>query len=96
MLQLALPGLIMLEAQLLAFEILALVSAQFGGAYLAAESLLITITTTTFQLPFPLAIAASTRVANLIGASLVDAARLSAKVVRFFLLSLPPPPPTQT
>lgn len=81
MLKLALPGLIMLEAQFLAFEILALVSAQFGSAYLAAQSILITITTSTFQLPFPLSIAASTRVANLIGASLVAAARLSAKVV---------------
>lgn len=82
MLKLALPGLIMLEAQFLAFEILALVSAQFGSAHLAAQSIIITITTSTFQLPFPLSIAASTRVANLIGASLVDAARLSAKVVR--------------
>lgn len=81
MLKLALPGLIMLEAQFLAFEILALVSAQFGSAYLAAQSIIITVTTSTFQLPFPLSIAASTRVANLIGASLVDAARLSAKVV---------------
>lgn len=81
MLRLALPGLVMLEAQFLAFEVLALVSAQFGGAYLAAQSVIITITTTTFQLPFPLSIAASTRVANLVGAGLVDAARLSAKVV---------------
>lgn len=81
MLKLALPGLIMLEAQFLAFEILALVSAQFGSAYLAAQSIIITVTTSTFQLPFPLSIAASTRVANLIGASLVDAARLSANVV---------------
>lgn len=87
--KLALPGLIMLEAQFLAFEILALVSAQFGGAHLAAQSIIITITSTTFQLPFPLSIAASTRVANLIGASLVDAARLSAKVVRIGPFHLP-------
>lgn len=81
MLKLAVPGLIMLEAQFLAFEILALVSAQFGSTTLAAQSVIVTITSTTFQLPFPLSIAASTRVANLIGASLVDAARTSAKVV---------------
>lgn len=39
-----------------------------------------TITSTTFQLPFPIAIAASTRVANLIGAGLADAARTCARV----------------
>jgi MATE family multidrug resistance protein len=40
-----------------------------------------TVAATTFQLPFPMSIAGSTRVANLIGAKLVDAAKTSAKVV---------------
>ena len=34
-----------------------------------------------FMIPFPVSIVSSTRIANLIGAGLVDAARLSAKVV---------------
>lgn len=83
MIRLALPGMIMVVAEWFAFEILTLVSGQFGTSYLAAQSILVTLTSTTFQLlPFPLSIAASTRVANLIGSKLVDAAKTSAKVVR--------------
>ena len=82
MIRLALPGMIMVEAQYFAFEILTLSASQFGSAHLAAQSVLVTVTSTTFNIPFPLSIAASTRVANLIGARLSDAARTSAKVVR--------------
>jgi len=80
MIRLALPGMIMVEAQYFAFEILTLSASQFGSAHLAAQSVLVTVTSTTFNIPFPLSIAASTRVANLIGARLSDAARTSAKV----------------
>lgn len=81
MIQLALPGLLMVEAEFLAFEILTLASSYFSTSHLAAQSILSTITALTFQIPFPISIAASTRVANLIGASLADAAKVSAKVV---------------
>jgi multidrug resistance protein, MATE family len=81
MIKLALPGMIMVEAEWLAFEVLTLAAGQFGVSQLAAQSVLVTMTSTTFQLlPFPLSIAASTRVANLIGAKLVGAAKTSAKV----------------
>lgn len=82
MIKLALPGMIMVEAQYFAFEVLTLASSQFGSAHLAAQSIIVTVTSTTFNIPFPLSIAASTRVANLIGARLSGAARTSAKVVR--------------
>ena len=81
MVWLALPGMIMVEAEWFAFEVLTLIVSQFGTSYLAAQSVLVTLTSTTFQIPFPVSIAASTRVANLIGANLVDAAKTSAKVV---------------
>ncbi|KUI68291.1 hypothetical protein VM1G_04411 [Cytospora mali] len=80
MIRLSIPGMIMVEAEWFAFEVLTLATGQFGSTYLAAQSILITITSTTFQIPFPLAIASSTRIANLIGAGLVDAARTCAKV----------------
>jgi len=80
MIKLALPGMIMVEAQYFAFEILTLAASRFGSAHLAAQSVVVTITSTTFNIPFPLAIAASTRVANLIGARLSGAAKTSAKV----------------
>jgi len=80
MIKLALPGLLMVEAEYLAFEILTLAASYFGTTHLAAQSVLSTLTALTFQIPFPLSIAASTRVANLIGATLSDAAKTSAKV----------------
>ncbi len=81
MVRLALPGFLMVEAEWLAFEILTLVAGRMGVDFLAAQSVLVTITGTTFQTPFALSIASSTRVANLIGAKLVDAAKTSARVV---------------
>ncbi|MCJ1331134.1 hypothetical protein MMC10_007821 [Thelotrema lepadinum] len=80
MIKLALPGVIMVEAECLAFELLTLAAAYFGTDALAAQSVLATLCSITWQLPFPLSIAASTRIANLIGATLVDAARMTTKV----------------
>lgn len=81
MVRLALPGMVMVVAEWFAFEILTLASGRIGVTHLAAQSVLVTVTSTTFQIPFPLSIAGSTRVANLIGAKLVDAAKTSARVV---------------
>lgn len=80
MIRLALPGLVMVEAECLAFEVLTLASTYLGTTPLAAQSVLGTISSITFQIPFPLSIAGSTRVANLIGASLVNPAKITAKV----------------
>ena len=70
----------MVEAECLAFELLTLASSYFGTTYLAAQATLSTLTGLTFQIPFPISIAASTRIANLIGATLAGAAKTSAKV----------------
>lgn len=80
MIRLAIPGLAMVEAECLAFEILTLASSYLGTTPLAAQSVLATISSITFQIPFPLSIAGSTRVANLIGATLVKPAKTTAKV----------------
>ncbi|PHH75761.1 hypothetical protein CDD80_2079 [Ophiocordyceps camponoti-rufipedis] len=80
MVKLALPGMIMIEAEWMAFEAMTLISSRFGTEYLAAQSALMTLATISYQIPFPVSIAASTRVANLIGAGMVDAARTTAKV----------------
>ena len=96
--RLALPGMIMVEAEWLVFEIITVLASRFGTEYLAAQSVLSTLTSISYQIPFPLSIAASTRVATLVGAGLVDAAKISAKVVSVPLcyplqipLSLPSP-----
>ncbi|KAG5949594.1 hypothetical protein E4U60_003741 [Claviceps pazoutovae] len=80
MIRLALPGMIMVEAEWLAFEIMTLLSGRFGTEYLAAQSVLVTLSSISYQIPFPMSIAASTRVANLMGAGLVDAAKITGKV----------------
>ena len=80
MIKLALPGLVMVEAEFLAFEILTLAASFLSSTHLAAQSVLGTLTSITFQIPFPLSVAASTRIANFIGATLSDAAKTSAKV----------------
>lgn len=81
MVKLALFGVVMVEAECLAFEILTLASSHFGPTALAAQSVLSTMISLTFQIPFPLSVAGSTRVANFIGATLVDSAKTTTKVV---------------
>jgi len=80
MVRLALPGMVMVMAEFLAFEILTLASARISATHLAANTVLQSLTVLTYQLPFPVAIAASTRVANFIGATLPDAAKVTAVV----------------
>lgn len=80
MVRLALPGLIMVLAEFLAFEILTLASARISATHLAANTVLQSLSVLSYQLPFPLSIAASTRSANLIGAGLPDAAKVTTKV----------------
>lgn len=84
MIKLALPGMIMIEAQFSVLEILTIAAGRLGTAQLAAQSVLVTVTSMSFNIPFPLAIATSTRVANLIGAGLSDAAMVTTRVVSFF------------
>ncbi|KAH8892788.1 MATE efflux family protein [Thozetella sp. PMI_491] len=80
MIQLAFPGFLMLAAEFLAFEILTLAASYFSTTQLAAASILSPLTALTFQIPFALAIASSTKIANLIGAGLPSQARNFAKV----------------
>lgn len=80
MIKLALPGLVMVLAEFLAFEVLTLSSSWLGSTELAAQSVLGSVTGITFQIPFPMSVAASTRIANLVGATLAVPAKTAAKV----------------
>ncbi|KFA68534.1 hypothetical protein S40285_07049 [Stachybotrys chlorohalonatus IBT 40285] len=79
-LKLAFPGFLMLEAEFLAFEVLTLRASHLSTTHLAAQSILSPLTALSFQVPFVLAIASSTRIANLIGAGFADRARQCARV----------------
>ena len=80
MLRLALPGLVMVEAEYLDFEILVIVSAQLSTANLAAQTILATINSIFWQVPFSISIAGTTMIAQHIGARSVTSARTSALV----------------
>ena len=74
MIRLAIPGVLMVLAEFLAFEILTLASARISPLHLAANTVLQSLSVLAYQLPWPLSIAASTRVAHYIGAGFpVDA-----------------------
>ncbi|KAL9090004.1 MAG: hypothetical protein Q9165_005533 [Trypethelium subeluteriae] len=82
MIRLAVPGLAMVLAEFLAFEILTLCAGLLGTEALAAQAVVGSVATLTFfVMPFPVSIAASTRLANLIGAGLGREARTCAVVV---------------
>ncbi|ABN65538.2 ethionine resistance protein [Scheffersomyces stipitis CBS 6054] len=82
--QLAIPGLVMLEAEFLAFEILTLLASYLGTVPLAAQSIGTTMASLTYQVPFAIGIAASTRIANFLGAGLGPAAQKSTQVALSF------------
>lgn len=80
MIRLAVPGYMMVISEFLAFEILTLASSRLSTTALAAQSVLGSLSVITFQIPFPISIAASTRLANLIGAGLPAASKVCINV----------------
>ncbi|KIW15276.1 hypothetical protein PV08_05321 [Exophiala spinifera] len=83
MIRLAIPGLLMTEAEVLAFEILTFAASRLGTTVLATQSVLGTLVLLEFQVPFALSIAASTRIGTHIGAARLQAARMGLKVTLF-------------
>ncbi|KAM3162456.1 MatE superfamily [Lachancea thermotolerans] len=77
---LAIPGIIMLEAEDLSYEILTLFSSYFGTTYLAAQSAVSTTAALMYMIPFAVGISSSTRIANFIGAKRPDCARIASEL----------------
>lgn len=80
MLNLALPGIIMVEAEFLGFEILTIFASHISTDSLAAQSIIATVASLAYQVPFSISVSTSTRVANLIGASLYKSCIITCKV----------------
>lgn len=74
---LALPGIVMLESEYLAYEIMTLFALYFGTTELAAQSAVGSIASLTYMVPFAVSIAASTRIANFIGGQNLFSARIA-------------------
>jgi MATE family multidrug resistance protein len=79
MVELALPGVIMVEAEFLGFEIVTLMASNLGTAELAAQSVVSSICALAYQIPFSVSIATATRAANYIGACLPYNARICCR-----------------
>lgn len=80
MLKLALPGVVMVEAEYLAFEVLTIFAAAFGTNALAAQSIASNVGSLAFQLPFAVAVAISTRIGHYVGMKDVRAAQVVTKL----------------
>ncbi|KAL3235187.1 Ethionine resistance-conferring protein 1 [Nakaseomyces bracarensis] len=80
MYNLALPGVIMVEAEFLGFEILTIFASRIGTAPLGAQSIVSTVASLAYQVPFSISVSTSTRVANFIGASLYKSCIITCKV----------------
>jgi MATE family multidrug resistance protein len=65
--KLAIPGIVMLLAESLAYEILTLFASNFGTSALATQSGLSSIVSLLYMIPFALSVASSTRIANYVG-----------------------------
>lgn len=89
MARLAVPGMIMLLAEWLAFELITLLSSRFGTDYLAAQSANFTICALLYQIAFSASVASSTRIASLIGGGVVDSAQIASKVVSYSFSLIP-------
>lgn len=88
MLKLALPGVVMVEAEYLAFEVLTILAASFGTAALAAQSIASNIGSLAFQLPFAVAVAVSTRIGHFVGMKDKNAAAIVTSVSFVFAAAI--------
>lgn len=79
MVRLSIPGIVMVEAEWLAFDILTFSSSYLSVAHLAAQSVVMTTGIVMFHIPFSVSVAVSTRLGNLIGARSLKAARTATR-----------------
>lgn len=79
MIDLSIPGVLMVVAEWMAFEIITFTSSRFGTEVLAAQSILTTTCGLLYQIPMALSINASTRIAWYIGAASKKSAVIAAK-----------------
>lgn len=80
LIKLSIPNLVMMACEFLSFEILTLMASYLGTSALAAQSVISTSATITYQVSYGLSIAASTRIANFLGAQLARSARIAANM----------------
>lgn len=86
LIKLAIPDLVMIMSEFISFEALTLFSSYLGTIPLAAQSILATMAALTCQVPYGASVAASTRIANFLGAQLATSAFIATKASLLFSL----------
>ncbi|CAK9437652.1 uncharacterized protein LODBEIA_P20300 [Lodderomyces beijingensis] len=82
-LKLAIPGVIMVVSEYLAFEIMVIFAASFGTEALAAQSIAANLASLVYQPPFAYAVALSTRVGHHIGTKKIKGAKIDTSLFYF-------------
>ncbi|KAJ1654108.1 ethionine resistance protein [Dispira simplex] len=82
--RLGLPGIITTCAEWWAFEVVALIVSYLGNVPLAAQSVILTTSAFTFQIPQGIGVSCSNRVGNLLGAGQAQHARIAGMVAMTF------------
>lgn len=77
LLHLAIPGIIMLELEYLAYEIMTIVATYLGTNELVAQSTVGLVALLTYMVPFAVGIASLTRIANFIGGQNLHGAKVA-------------------
>ncbi|RLV93660.1 putative transporter [Spathaspora sp. JA1] len=80
--RLAIPGIVMIESEYIAYEIMTLFASYFGTKQLAAQSAVSSIASLAYMIPFAVSIAASTRIANFIGGQNKPGAIISTRIAQ--------------
>ncbi|KAI8147723.1 mate-domain-containing protein [Fennellomyces sp. T-0311] len=83
-LRLALPGILMVCSEWWAFELAALAASYLGTIDLAAQSILLTLGSATYTIPYGISVAASNRVGNSLGESFAVKAKRASMVALIF------------
>lgn len=81
MAKLAGPGIVMVIAEYLAFEIMTVLSSYFGSLQMASQSIASSVASITFQLTFAFSVAAGTSVAQLVGEGHIKMAKKVSEMV---------------
>lgn len=81
MLSLAIPSWLMIEAEVLAWELMTLISSHLGATELAAQAAISTLSDFAFQVSFSIAVAGGTHIAYLVGSGFLQRAATAAKVM---------------
>lgn len=84
--RLAIPGVIMVEAEAFAFEVLTFLAAQFGVVELDAQAIFILLSGLAFQVPFASAITGATRLSHYLGSGVAHNAIIVGRCLAMMLL----------